>query len=214
MADDFVVYGEAGSSVAVEADLTLAGASYRVESAPAERLGSTPNPMAQAPSLVLPAGELMTESAAVLVWLADSFPEQPLAPPPKNPARPQFLRRMSFVSAAIYALYWIRDESSGVVADPNQQSTVRAQVAERNTACWRSMDCLGPPRAASGWRSGLHARPLCGGGLALDSATTGLLRGGATFGRGGEASGRRAKAAGALGGAVSLRCRRAVNVCE
>ncbi|HEV2363830.1 MAG TPA: glutathione S-transferase family protein [Caulobacteraceae bacterium] len=131
-----VVYGSAGSgSVAVEAALTLLGAPYEVREGPAPD-----NPMAQVPSLILPSGEVMTESAAILVWLADSFPERRLGPAPASPRRPRFLRWMNFVSAAIYALYWVRDEPSRVVSDPTQEEIVKSRLHERIAACWRIMD--------------------------------------------------------------------------
>ena len=36
--------------------------------------------MRQVPALVLPDGEVLTESAAILIWLADRYPEGGLAP--------------------------------------------------------------------------------------------------------------------------------------
>ena len=39
------------------------------------------NPMEQLPALLLPNGELMTESAAILIHLADSHPASRLSPP-------------------------------------------------------------------------------------------------------------------------------------
>ena len=81
MSDAYLVYGERGTgSVAVEAVLTLLGADYRVENVPEERLGAIPNPLAQVPALVLPSGELLTESAAILTWLAEAHPAARLAP--------------------------------------------------------------------------------------------------------------------------------------
>jgi len=131
-----IVYGQAGSgSVAVEAALRLAGAPHELREGP-----SPDNPMAQAPSIVLPSGEMMTESAAILIWIAESFPEARLGPPPASPARAQFLRWMSFVSAAIYALYWMRDEPSRLGVDPGQQQVAKERLHNRITACWRIMD--------------------------------------------------------------------------
>src|SRR4051812_38291897 len=99
MTEAYLVYGAQGSgSVAVEAALTLIGAPYRVvELAPfdseddAEAMGKV-NPMRQVPALVLPGGELMTESAAVLVYLAETYPEAKLSPQAGSPLRPRFLR--------------------------------------------------------------------------------------------------------------------------
>jgi glutathione S-transferase len=39
--------------------------------------------MRQVPVLVLPSGEIMTESAAMLIWLADHYPDAGLAETPR-----------------------------------------------------------------------------------------------------------------------------------
>jgi GST-like protein len=91
-APEFTVYGAAGTgSVVVEGALTLLGLPYRVvESRPdqsqadAEALAAL-NPMRQVPALVLPSGELMTESEAMLIWLADAHPQGRLSPPSTRP---------------------------------------------------------------------------------------------------------------------------------
>ena len=40
----------------------------------------TVNPLRQVPALVLPSGEIVTESAAILIYLADLHPQARLAP--------------------------------------------------------------------------------------------------------------------------------------
>lgn len=141
MSEAFVVYGERGTgSVAVEAALTLLGADYRVENVPEARLGSIPNPMAQVPALQLPSGELMTESAAILIWLADAHLAARLAPAIDSPLRPAFLRWMAFVSAAIYAHYWARDYPSRLVKDPEAQAEVKASLEARIAHSWGVME--------------------------------------------------------------------------
>lgn len=141
MSEAFVVYGERGTgSVAVEAVLTLLGADYRVENVPEERLGAIPNPMAQVPALLLPGGELMTESAAILIWLADAHPAARLAPAVDSPLRPAFLRWMAFVSAAIYAHYWARDVPSRLVKDPAGQAEVKGSLEARIAHGWEVME--------------------------------------------------------------------------
>lgn len=51
----------------------------------------------------------MTESAAILIHLADLHPRARLAPGLGDPRRAQYLRWMAYVSAAIYAFGWIMD---------------------------------------------------------------------------------------------------------
>lgn len=149
------IYGAAGSgSVQVEAALTLLGIDHRVVEAPtwegdAQRDRVAPvNPMRQIPALVTPGGETITESAAILIWLADRHPQARLAPAPDDPKRAQFLRWMSFIPASIYSMYWVRDEPSRLVGDdPAAQQQMLTRTAERIAACWAVMDAQVEPGA-------------------------------------------------------------------
>ena len=152
MDHDYIVYGAKGTgSVLAEAALTLLGLPYRLaedvawdDDGPTEALARA-NPMKQLPALVLPGGELMTESAAILIWLADDHPEARLAPTMASLARPAFLRWMSFVSAAIYSLYWIRDDPSRIAATEEAQALARQRTRDRIVECWRVMDAQVDP---------------------------------------------------------------------
>ena len=127
MAARYTVYGQKGSgSVPVEATLVLLGEPYelkqpaRSENPEAGDLSAEEmariNPMRQLPSLILPNGELMTESAAILIHLADSHPASRPSPALDDPRRPAFLRWMTFVSAQIYGLTWARDDPRRPIA--------------------------------------------------------------------------------------------------
>ena len=142
-----VVYGaKGGGSVPIEAALTLLGLPYEVVEATvweneAERdKVAKVNPMRQIPALVLPSGEVMTESAAILMWLAEQYPEARLAPAVGDPQRAAFLRWMSFLPASIYSLYWIRDDPMRLAADDASAELIKARTAERIAECWRIMD--------------------------------------------------------------------------
>ncbi|MFC7378038.1 glutathione S-transferase family protein [Brevundimonas sp. GCM10030266] len=144
----YTLYGAAGSgSIPVEAALTLIGAPYEVIEAvtwegDAERDKVAPvNPMRQIPALITPGGETITESAAILIWLAEQHPEAALAPEPGDPQRAQFLRWMTFIPASIYSMYWVRDVPSRLGgSDPAAQAGIEALTLERITDCWRIMD--------------------------------------------------------------------------
>lgn len=137
MADSYLVYGQAGSgSTAVEAALTLADQPYRLIEAGENELGEL-NPLRQFPALILPSGELMTESAAILIHIADSHR---LGPGPDEPTRPRFLRWMAFISSQIYALYWVRDDITRLAETPEHQALVRERTAQRIDDCWAKMD--------------------------------------------------------------------------
>jgi len=153
MSKPYTVYGSPGSgSVPVEAALTLIGASYDVIGDTVLRnVAHNPavfdvNPLGQVPALVLPSGQIMTESAAILIFLADQHPEAQLAPAQADKNRPAFLRWMAYVSAAIYSLAWIRGNPMRLVDDDRQVPVIQDRIAERRAQCWRHMNDQIEPR--------------------------------------------------------------------
>ena len=149
------LYSAKGSGgIAIEAALTLIGAPFEVidsytwddsDKASGDKVLAA-NPMRQVPALVLPGGEVLTESAAILTWIAETYPEARLAPPPGDPRRGQFLRWMSFISAAIYSLYWVKDDPARLAPDPAAQPALIERSLERIAECWRIMDTQVAPR--------------------------------------------------------------------
>jgi GST-like protein len=152
MMQEYVVYGAAGSgSVPVEAALTLLGEPYRVvervvwaDKAAAAEMAEV-NPLRQVPALVLPSGELMTESAAILIHLADTHPGSGLSPALDSPLRPRFLRWMSYIAAQIYALYWVRDDLSRLAADKAHEAVIKERTTARIAFCWEMMEAQVEP---------------------------------------------------------------------
>ena len=143
------LYGAKGSgAVAVEAALRLAGQDYDLIDSytfdPDDRESGdkvlAANPMRQVPALVLQSGEIVTESAAILVWLTEQHPGARLGPPPGDAKRAQFLRWMSFVSSAIYSLYWVKDDPSRLVPDPAGHAALEQRVLDRILECWAIME--------------------------------------------------------------------------
>jgi GST-like protein len=142
------LYGARGSgSVPVEAALTLIGRPYELidsytwskkDPASGDQVLAA-NPMRQVPALVLASGEVITESAAILIWLAEQHPQARLAPLPGDPMRAQFLRWMSFVSSAIYSLYWVKDDPFRLVPDPAGHAALDEAILDRVADCWRMM---------------------------------------------------------------------------
>jgi GST-like protein len=149
----FIVYGSPGSgSVPVEAALVLIGAPYQVIGEEVlQDVSRNPavfevNPLGQVPVLVLPGGEVMTESAAILIWLSDRYPDAVLAPPATDARRPAFLRWMAYVSSAIYGLAWVRGDPMRLISDERQAEVVLDRIADRRADCWRWMDAQIEPR--------------------------------------------------------------------
>lgn len=142
------LYGsQASGSVAVEAALTLLGQPYSLiegatwaDAAAREKVAPA-NPMRQIPTLVFDdTGEVMTESAAILIDLADRHPQAQLAPPIHSPQRRAFLRWMVYVSSAIYSLHWIKPDVRRIGAPLELRDTVVDAVHDRIAFCWAQMD--------------------------------------------------------------------------
>ncbi|MDF1635446.1 glutathione S-transferase family protein [Mycoplana sp. MJR14] len=140
------LYGAPGwGSVLVEAALVRARLPYTFEDvtgfdAPGpvrDRLVAL-NPLAQVPVLVLPDGTVMTESAAILLHLAETYPEAGLAPPVGDPARPVFLRRLVWLVSALYATFTYADYPERWA--PGAPEELRERVLARRKQLWRQWE--------------------------------------------------------------------------
>lgn len=174
------VFSARGSGgVLVEAALTLASRPYRLRDVAlfpdevdgsAEQAANTAllteiNPLRQAPTVVLGGdadgcgGRVLTESAALLLWIADLHPEARLAPDPGDPERPEFLRWMAYLPGQIYPMYWVKDAPERLAgADPAQQMAIVERAIARIEDCWRAFGAqVGAPRS---WLGGEHLSVL------------------------------------------------------
>lgn len=149
MADDasYTLLASKGcGSVIVEAALALTGLPHRVEETPYDEPGPARdrllalNPLGQVPVLLLPDGEVMTESAAMVLHLADRAPDASLAPPPEDPARPAFLRWLVFLVGAIYPNFTYGDVPARYVSGEAARAELRAGTDGYSQRCWRIME--------------------------------------------------------------------------
>ena len=104
----YTLYARNGAgSLAVEALLAACGADYKVIVLNRKPDGSFEdfflaiNPKAEVPTLVLPDGSVMTESAAMMIHICEQHPAAGLAPAPGAPGRAQFLRWQVYLAAAL-----------------------------------------------------------------------------------------------------------------
>lgn len=75
------------------------------------------SPKGAVPVLILENGDRLTESAAVLQYIADLRPETGLAPPPGHPDRYRLQEWLSFISteihkAFLFPTFWYKDDAS------------------------------------------------------------------------------------------------------
>jgi GST-like protein len=134
-----------GSAI-IEAALELSGQPYRceiIEGAPGEKDREkllALNPLGQLPTLLLPDGTVMTESAAMILHLADFTPASELVPPAGAPERATFLRWLIFLVAAIYPTFTYGDDPSRYHADEPAQKALRAATDAQREELWRQVE--------------------------------------------------------------------------
>jgi GST-like protein len=111
----YTLFGTNGSgSASVECALEIAGAPFRIVNAASwtknealtelERV----NPLAQIPTLVLPGGQVLTESVAILMHLGIAFPGSGLLPD-SQVERDQVLRGLVYIAANCYPCITVID---------------------------------------------------------------------------------------------------------
>jgi glutathione S-transferase len=105
----YKLYARKGAgSAAIEALLALLGVPSEIIDVPKTETGAAPgwflalNPRGEVPALQLPDGSVMTESAAMMIYLADAHSAAGLAPGFATAQRAQYLRWMVYMAAAAY----------------------------------------------------------------------------------------------------------------
>ena len=134
-----------GSAI-VEAMFALADIPYEFDEVelsgdgPGRRRLLALNPLGQVPTLLLPDGTVMTESAAIALHVDEIAPRAHLVPPPGDPSRPAFLRWLQFVVCAIYPTYTYGDDPSRWVPAGAAADALRVSTDEHRKRLWLQLD--------------------------------------------------------------------------
>jgi len=141
----FTLYGnDRSGSAIVEALLAEAGAPVTlidIDLNTNQQLGPDlfkVNPMARLPTLVMPEGHVLTESAAIVIALADRFPSKNLLPRPGTVEREKALRWLIFMSSNIYEAVSRVDFPARFTkaADPDAAEQIRLQAEADLRRLW------------------------------------------------------------------------------
>ena len=98
------------------------------------------NPLAQYPTLILPDGQVMTESAAITLHLADAAASSELVPAADDPTRPRFLRWLVFIVANIYPTFTYADVPERFVPGATAAKGFRAKIDDYQKSLWRMVE--------------------------------------------------------------------------
>ena len=145
---DYKLYGRAGwGSTLVEAQLAWYGLPFTFE--PVDDLFKSPearaklekvNPLAQVPTLVMPDGSIMSESAAITLLLADLTAKDSLVPATNAKERGKFLRWLVFIVANIYPTFTYADDPSRFISLTAARDPFRAATDAYAQKLWRQID--------------------------------------------------------------------------
>ena len=142
------LYGEPGwGSVLIETQLAWYGMPFTFEAvgdvfeqpearARLEKI----NPLGQIPTLVLADATVMTESAAITLWLAEQAGSGDLVPEPGAPERARFLRWLIFITSNIYPTYTYADLPSRFVPQADARDGFAEAVGQYAKKLYRQLD--------------------------------------------------------------------------
>jgi GST-like protein len=134
----YVLYGDKGTGAfCVEAALAEACANYEFAIVSLRENEQTHAPYlainlsGKVPALKLPSGQIVTESAGLLLTIADRHPEANLLPPVGTPARADFFHWLAFMASEIYLMVDITDYPGRFVPEGDEANALRLKAAER-----------------------------------------------------------------------------------
>jgi GST-like protein len=148
-----------GSAI-VEACLALTSLAHEVEELDHEAPGPARdrllaiNPLGQVPTMILPGGGILTESAAIALHVAEVAPAAGLVPRPGDPDRPRFLRWLAFLVGAVYPTFTYGDDPSRFVSGEAAVAELRASTDAYRERCWRQVE--GELAPGGPWFLGRH----------------------------------------------------------
>lgn len=127
----YTLFGSAGSgSAAIEAALARTGEPFRIVTAstwePDSALAELRaiNPLQQIPTLAMPDGSVLTESAAILIHLGLAYPQADLLPADES-ARAQAIRGLVYIAANCYSAISVIDYPERWCADIDDSTRER-----------------------------------------------------------------------------------------
>jgi GST-like protein len=136
-----------GGSAIIEAALTLCGVDFETIDRDFDQLeGWRPleaiNPLCQVPTLVLPDGRVLTESAAIVLCLGQQHPDARLVPSTDATDYAAFLRWLIYLVANVYPTFTYGDFPERWVDGREAQQKLVATTDARREAHWRYLESL------------------------------------------------------------------------
>ncbi|SFI53818.1 GST-like protein [Phyllobacterium sp. CL33Tsu] len=143
----YVLIGSEGcGSVIVELAMREAQAEFELEEIPYLEPGPDRdrllelNPLGQVPTLIMPDGSVMTESAAIILHLADAFPDQRFVPSSSDPQRPAFLRWLLYINSEIYPTTTFADDPDRWKISETKSQPYKDAIDQYRMELWANVE--------------------------------------------------------------------------
>lgn len=104
------------------------------------------NPLARVPTLLLPGGEVLTESGAIALHLAARPRGERLAPPPGSRDHAKFLRMLFLLTGEIYPCFTFGDDPAEWVRGAKPRAELRASVEKHHQELLRVLESWLAPK--------------------------------------------------------------------
>lgn len=98
------------------------------------------NPLHQVPTLVLDDGSVLTESAAIVLWLDELHPQAGLLPARGSAARVHALRWLLYLVTTVYPTFSYGDFPQRYLSDEAAQRALVSGTKSRRRGYWRQLD--------------------------------------------------------------------------
>ncbi|WP_417459775.1 glutathione S-transferase family protein [Kordiimonas sp.] len=103
------------------------------------------NPACEIPTLLLQDGSVMTESAAITLWLGAERPESGLVPLVGTPEHPEFLRRLIWLVASVYPTFSYGDHPERWLKNEAAAQALRTATDKRREVMWQQFEAAITP---------------------------------------------------------------------
>lgn len=144
-------YAPGTAAMAVQAALEEAGAEYvlrRVDlSVPPERRGEwylRLNPHGRVPTLAWE-NQVMFEAMAITLFIAETYPQAALAPPPGSASRARFLQWLTYMATTLQPAYALHYHPERITAEASHWPAVRATAARQLDRIWDVLEAAATP---------------------------------------------------------------------
>lgn len=98
------------------------------------------NPAGKVPALVEDGGRVLTEAEAILLYLAETFPDDQLGPSPTADARYEMHKWMSYLTGDVHPAFYPYFLPQRYIADEHQYHMIREAAYTQIDACFQLLD--------------------------------------------------------------------------